>query len=413
MIKINKNSFFSLEWHFLLYGFLMSFWSSLGQTFFISLFSQEIRIGLNLSHGEFGFYYAIATLASAITLFWIGKLADKLSVRRLSLFTIIFLCFASFHFSTVTSITFLILGIYFLRLFGQGMMYHVYSTAVTRRYHKFRGRALAISGFGLHLAEAGLPIIVMFFIIHYNWKLIWIIFPIVALITFVPFVSNLTTENSREKKDYDLDLKFKKENEIISFRRIDIIYDIAFWLVIIWIILIPAFIITGIFFHQIFIANSFNIDLLFWSSNYIWYAISAILGSLFSGILIDKFSAHKVTSISQLPMIFSCYFLFNLNNQFSIILFFLFFGLASGMTPPVFNSLIAERYGTKWLGEIKSLALPLTVFSSALSPSLLGFFIDKNFSINNLTYILLILSSLSFTTSLILFNILKNYKFKN
>ena len=83
------------------------------------------------------------------------------------------------------------------------------------------------------------------------------------------------------------------------------------------------------------------------------------------------------------------------------------------MTPPVFNSLIAERYGTKWLGEIKSLALPLTVFSSALSPSLLGFLIDKNFSINELTYILLILSSLSFTTSLILFNILKNYKFKN
>ena len=110
MIKINKNSFFSLEWQFLLYGFLMSFWSSLGQTFFISLFSQEIRIDLNLSHGEFGFYYAIATLASAITLFWIGKLADKLSVKRLSLFTIIFLCIASFHFSTVTSITFLILG---------------------------------------------------------------------------------------------------------------------------------------------------------------------------------------------------------------------------------------------------------------------------------------------------------------
>ena len=55
MIKINKNSFFYLEWQFLLYGFLMSFWSSLGQTFFISLFSQEIRISLNLSHGEFGF----------------------------------------------------------------------------------------------------------------------------------------------------------------------------------------------------------------------------------------------------------------------------------------------------------------------------------------------------------------------
>ena len=84
MIKIHDYRFFIFEWRFLLYGFLMSFWSSLGQTFFISLFSQEIRNNLNLSHGEFGFYYAIATLASAVTLFWLGKIADKLSVKKLS-----------------------------------------------------------------------------------------------------------------------------------------------------------------------------------------------------------------------------------------------------------------------------------------------------------------------------------------
>ena len=63
----------------------MSFWSSIGQTFFISLFSLEIRTELSLSHGEFGGYYAIATIVSAVTLFWLGKLADKLTVFRLSL----------------------------------------------------------------------------------------------------------------------------------------------------------------------------------------------------------------------------------------------------------------------------------------------------------------------------------------
>ena len=413
MIKLHDYRFFIFEWRFLLYGFLMSFWSSLGQTFFISLFSQEIRNNLNLSHGQFGFYYAIATLASAVTLFWLGKTADKLTVKKLSIFTILCLCFASFHFSTISSITFLVLGIFFLRLFGQGMMYHVYSTAITRRYEKFRGRALAISGFGLHIAEAGLPIIVMITIVNYNWKLVWVILPIITLITFLPFVSKLTTNNHTLTKQHNFDLNFnKKESKSPSYKRIDVIFDTAFWFVIIWIIIIPAFIITGIFFHQIFIANSFNISLIEWSSNYVWYAISATFGAMFSGILIDKFSAHKVTFLTQLPMIISCYFLLNLDNQFSIILFFLFFGLSSGMTPPLFNSLIAERYGTKWLGEIKSLALPLTVFSSALSPSLLGLLIDKNYNINELTYFLLILSSLSFTTSLILFNIFKNCKFK-
>ena len=43
-----------LEWTFLTFGFLMSFWSAFGQTFFISLFSPQLRNDLNLSHGELG-----------------------------------------------------------------------------------------------------------------------------------------------------------------------------------------------------------------------------------------------------------------------------------------------------------------------------------------------------------------------
>ena len=64
------------------------FWSSLGQTFFISLFSAEIRADLGLSHGAFGSYYALATTLSALTLFWLGKLADTISVPRLSVMTL-------------------------------------------------------------------------------------------------------------------------------------------------------------------------------------------------------------------------------------------------------------------------------------------------------------------------------------
>ena len=43
--------FMRVEWRFLLFGMTMAFCSSLGQTFFISLFSAEIRgeLGLSLS----------------------------------------------------------------------------------------------------------------------------------------------------------------------------------------------------------------------------------------------------------------------------------------------------------------------------------------------------------------------------
>ena len=76
----------------------------------------------------------------------------------------------------------LIIGIYFLRLSGQGMMYHVYSTAVTRRYLQVRGRALAISGFGMNAAEALFPIVVVLGLGVFDWRLIWIMLPVFAFI---------------------------------------------------------------------------------------------------------------------------------------------------------------------------------------------------------------------------------------
>ena len=78
----STRDFIAVEWRFLLFGMAMAFCSSLGQTFFISLYSGHIRAELTLSHGEFGTYYAIATTCSAISLLWVGKLADTVHQAR-------------------------------------------------------------------------------------------------------------------------------------------------------------------------------------------------------------------------------------------------------------------------------------------------------------------------------------------
>ena len=135
----------------------MSFWSSLGQTFFIA-FSAEIRADLGLSHGAFGSYYALATTLSALTLFWLGKLADTISVPRLSVLSLaeyvwlpcIFFC---------QSVMMLIIGYIFCAC-PAGMMYHVYSTAVTRRYWSSRA-CTGYFSFGMNAAEALFPIVVV------------------------------------------------------------------------------------------------------------------------------------------------------------------------------------------------------------------------------------------------------------
>ena len=69
-------------------GVFLIFSSSIGQTFFISLFSGEIRNEFNLSHGIFGIFYSAATLTSAIIFFWLGKLTDQFNLNFLALVTL-------------------------------------------------------------------------------------------------------------------------------------------------------------------------------------------------------------------------------------------------------------------------------------------------------------------------------------
>ena len=56
--------FNSLNFKVILFGFIFTFFSSFGQSFFLGLFNPSIRETLSISHGQFGTIYASATLLS-------------------------------------------------------------------------------------------------------------------------------------------------------------------------------------------------------------------------------------------------------------------------------------------------------------------------------------------------------------
>ena len=77
-----------LSFKIIIFGFIFTFFSSFGQSFFIGLFNSNIRFDLNITHGQFGTIYALATLASSFTLIWVGKKIDDLRLINFSLFII-------------------------------------------------------------------------------------------------------------------------------------------------------------------------------------------------------------------------------------------------------------------------------------------------------------------------------------
>jgi len=117
---------------FLAAGALLSFLSVFGQTFFISVFGGEIREEFNLSNGEWGGLYMVATMVSALVMVWAGSLADVFRVRYLGIIVVACLGVACIAMSLNQSATILIAIIFVLRLMGQGMSTHVSAIAMAR-----------------------------------------------------------------------------------------------------------------------------------------------------------------------------------------------------------------------------------------------------------------------------------------
>lgn len=380
-------NFIHKNFNLLFFGFLIAFSSGFGQTFFISLFSNDFRSTFNLSNTEFGSIYSIATVLSAITIIWAGKLIDTVNLKKYTLTIVFGMAIACLMASLVFNVFFLFLTIYFLRLFGQGLMGHTSRTTIARYFNTNRGKALAISGFGFYIGEMIYPIIIVFLILTIGWRLTWFSSSIfVFVILGLSFYFLLRNNNFKIEKNLNNNTEFQQ----VSWRRRDVLKDTKFYIYL-PLSLLMSFTVTGFLFHQVFIADIKSWTMMNLAQSFIFFAVSGLIGSIFSGLLVDKFTGRKLIPFHLIPMALILVSLLFSNHVYILYLYMAGLGFSNGFTENISNSLWAEMYGVKNLGSIKALLTFFGVLASASSPFLYGILLDQTNSINILVYLSLTL----------------------
>ena len=377
--------FNSLSLKVIIFGFIFTFFSSFGQSFFLGLFNSSIREELSITHGQFGSIYASATLLSSFILIWVGKKIDDVNIFKFALYVALLLSFSCFFFLKVSSVVFLFIAVFLMRFSGQGLMSHTATTTIVRYFNKSRGKALSAGWFGLSTAEFILPVLIVYLLTITAWQNIWIFISILILI-FLPLISfflikKLNFDTREQVNSNDTELK-----EIKQWKRTEVLKDYRFYIICLNMLAMP-WIATGVFVYQSFITEAKEWGSFVIAQSFMVYSVLSVVTLLGSGFLIDKFTSRKILVFMNIPLLFSTLVLIYFDTPITSFIFLGLIGISNGLANVLGSSTWAEIYGVKFIGSIKALTTALMVFSTAFGTALFGFLIDQGFSIEQIALV--------------------------
>jgi len=356
-------------------GFMLTYFSSFGQTYFISASIAEWQAAFDLTHGEFGRLYMFATLASALCLPFIGRLVDVMPARNTIALVVPILAGATLLAGYAASVATLGVAIFLLRLFGQGMMTHIALTATGRWFVAERGRAVSLVVLGHQGGEATIPLIFSTLALAYGYQTGWVAGAMVLLLIGLPLT--FWAYYRPRIPHGQLAVLDKSAPFIRSWTRREVLSDPIFWVLLTG-VLGPSFIGTTIFYHQNYLTTLYGWPPQFFAKSLVIMAVTTVACALATGAAIDRFGARAVLPLFLLPLAAAC---FALAYGWSLLGVMLLLGISYGIASTLFGALWPETYGTVHLGSIRAITVSAAVFSTAAGPGVTGTLIDQGIAL--------------------------------
>jgi MFS family permease len=354
------------------FGFLLTFFSSFGQTFLISLYVPGILGEFQMNNSSFGFMYGAATLVSSFTLAYVGKFIDTRNLRSYTLTAILLLMTSCLLLSLSFNLVMIFAGFWGLRLAGQGLLTHISSTSLARFFDETRGKALSLSFLGYSLGEGFFPIFVGALIGLVGWRSSMLLNAALIGVVLLPFVT--IALNKKELQFFSGNPGGRQGKA--GFPRLRLFTDRNFYVITSSAVVLP-FAVTGLFFYQLVLAGERGWSVEWLTASFIGFAAGRAVSSLLSGKLIDRFTATFLFPFYLVPFVVGLAALTLFHGPLVAPVYLTLTGVSFGLGTTVITALLAETYGTANLGGIRSVFATFMILGTAAAPVLFGFLLDS------------------------------------
>ena len=370
--RVNERFFYG--WVMVAVASLVMFASGPGQSHMFSVFITPIGESLGLTYTAVSSAYAIATLAAAFGLPYVGRLIDRFGARRVLLVIATLLGAAAIGFGQVTGMVTLALGFAALRFLGQGSLMVGAANLVAQWFSTKRGFALSLMSLGFSASVAVHPPLAQWLIDTVGWRATWIWLGLITWLLLLPALYFLV-----QNKPEDLGLEpdgapgdepgsaARRQSAEVGLTSGQALRTGAFWIIAISLASM-SMLVTGLFFHQVSIFASLGLSPQLAASIFPVSALTAVLAMPAIGRILDRAPTPPVFAAAMLMMSLVMVTLTFVEGLVSAIVYAVVFGIANAGIHTHMMFLWPRYFGRRHLGSIQGTASTIAVVGASLGP---------------------------------------------
>ena len=356
------------------------FASGPGQSHTFSVFVGPISRDLGVTPAAIASAYALATMAAAFGLPFMGRLTDKYGPRHMLLIVAGLLGLACLLFGAATNLIILGLGFAALRFLGQGSLMLNCANLVSQWFDRKRGFAMGLMALGFSASMAIHPPLGQALIDAYGWRWAWVLLGVMTWAVLLPpvwfLVRNKPEEMGLEPDGGEgtsgIQLGPKPVGAGVGLTLQEALRTPAFYLIVSGMFSM-SMLVTVLHFYQVTIFTGQGLD----PASAAWiFPISAVIMALLMpvvGRMLDVFPTRYAFALALITQSASLIAATAVTDMKFAVLYAAVFGLNNAFTMTFFGYIWPRYFGRKHLGSIQGTGQTVIIIGASLGPPLIGY----------------------------------------